>query len=225
MTSSSTRNHWSRRSPPDSAECDSVPFELAGVAGKVFRPATVYGGGPAGQAGALRHAISKALVIMSAAFRGPIKERRPPDPRFSRERTEEVRTEGCQKALPILEAVTIDWSDRVLKEGSAAFPFYWRAHGGQQCVTRREAKMASVRVAVAGPADIPGPSWCGSSLNILMYNSQQSSEKSAGAAISAVYPHLQGSRETLIRSVGAGSPGGAGRCSVSCAPTRNPWVP
>ena len=36
--------------------------------------ATVYGGGPAGQAGALRHAISKALVIMSAAFRGPIKK-------------------------------------------------------------------------------------------------------------------------------------------------------
>ena len=50
------------------------PFELAGVAGKYSVRATVYGGGPAGQAGALRHAISKALVTMSAAFRGPIKK-------------------------------------------------------------------------------------------------------------------------------------------------------
>ena len=50
------------------------PFELAGVAGKYSVRATVYGGGPAGQAGALRHAISKALVIMSAAFRSPLKK-------------------------------------------------------------------------------------------------------------------------------------------------------
>jgi small subunit ribosomal protein S9 len=50
------------------------PFELAGVAGKYSVRATVYGGGPAGQAGALRHAISKALVTMSAAFRTPLKK-------------------------------------------------------------------------------------------------------------------------------------------------------
>ena len=50
------------------------PFELAGVAGKYSVRATVYGGGPAGQAGALRHAISKALVVMSAAFRSPLKK-------------------------------------------------------------------------------------------------------------------------------------------------------
>ncbi len=50
------------------------PFELAGVAGKYSVRATVYGGGPAGQAGALRHAISKALVVMSAAFRAPLKK-------------------------------------------------------------------------------------------------------------------------------------------------------
>jgi small subunit ribosomal protein S9 len=50
------------------------PFELAGIAGKYSVRATVRGGGPAGQAGALRHAISKALVIMSAAFRAPLKK-------------------------------------------------------------------------------------------------------------------------------------------------------
>ncbi|MCC2641250.1 MAG: rpsI [Nitrospira sp.] len=50
------------------------PFELAGVAGKYSVRATVHGGGPAGQAGALRHAISKALVVMSSAFRAPLKK-------------------------------------------------------------------------------------------------------------------------------------------------------
>jgi small subunit ribosomal protein S9 len=34
----------------------------------------VYGGGPTGQAGALRHAIAKALVVLSPAFRGPLKK-------------------------------------------------------------------------------------------------------------------------------------------------------
>ena len=39
-----------------------LPLEMAGVMGKYSISATVYGGGPAGQAGALRHAIARALV-------------------------------------------------------------------------------------------------------------------------------------------------------------------
>ena len=50
------------------------PLELAGAAGKYSIRATVYGGGPTGQAGALRHAISKALVVLSPAYRGPLKK-------------------------------------------------------------------------------------------------------------------------------------------------------
>ena len=50
------------------------PLELAGVNGKYSVRATVHGGGPAGQAGALQQAISKALVVMSAAFRSPLKK-------------------------------------------------------------------------------------------------------------------------------------------------------
>ncbi|MGQ0810963.1 MAG: 30S ribosomal protein S9 [Nitrospiraceae bacterium] len=50
------------------------PLELTGLSGKCSVRATVYGGGPTGQAGALRHAISKALVTMSPALREPLKK-------------------------------------------------------------------------------------------------------------------------------------------------------
>lgn len=51
-----------------------LPLEMAGVTGKYSITATVYGGGPTGQAGALRHAIARALVTMSPAVRAPLKK-------------------------------------------------------------------------------------------------------------------------------------------------------
>ncbi len=51
-----------------------LPLELAGVTGKYSVEATVYGGGPTGQAGALRHAIARALVTMNPALRSPLKK-------------------------------------------------------------------------------------------------------------------------------------------------------
>ena len=39
-----------------------APFEIAGIAGKYDVKASLLGGGSTGQAGALRHAISRALV-------------------------------------------------------------------------------------------------------------------------------------------------------------------
>jgi small subunit ribosomal protein S9 len=50
------------------------PLDLTGVNGKYSIRATVKGGGPTGQAGALRHAIAKALVTMSPALRQPLKK-------------------------------------------------------------------------------------------------------------------------------------------------------
>ena len=67
------------------------PLELAGAAGKYSIRATVYGGGPTGQAGALRHAISKALVVLSPAYRGPLKKEGLLTA-FSCQRTEKVRS-------------------------------------------------------------------------------------------------------------------------------------
>ena len=51
-----------------------LPLEMAGVAGKFSIKATVHGGGPTGQAGALRHAIARALVILNQPLRAPLKK-------------------------------------------------------------------------------------------------------------------------------------------------------
>ena len=51
-----------------------LPLEMAGVMGKYSISATVYGDGPAGQAGALRHAIARALVAMTPTTRPPLKK-------------------------------------------------------------------------------------------------------------------------------------------------------
>ena len=51
-----------------------LPLEMAGLTGKYSINATVYGGGPTGQAGALRHAIARALVVLSPAVRTPLKK-------------------------------------------------------------------------------------------------------------------------------------------------------
>lgn len=50
------------------------PLEVAGLAGTYNVRASVCGGGTTGQAGALRHAIAKALVIMNPALRGALKK-------------------------------------------------------------------------------------------------------------------------------------------------------
>ena len=52
----------------------ALPLEMAGVSGKFSIKATVHGGGPTGQAGALRHAIARALVSLSQPLRAPLKK-------------------------------------------------------------------------------------------------------------------------------------------------------
>lgn len=51
-----------------------LPLEMAGLMGKYSITATVYGGGPTGQAGALRHAIARALVAITPSTRSPLKK-------------------------------------------------------------------------------------------------------------------------------------------------------
>lgn len=50
------------------------PLEVTGLAGTYNVRASVCGGGTTGQAGALRHAIAKALVTMNPALRGALKK-------------------------------------------------------------------------------------------------------------------------------------------------------
>ncbi len=49
------------------------PFTVAGVEGEFDVMATVKGGGLSGQAGAVKHGISKALQLYEPSLRGPLK--------------------------------------------------------------------------------------------------------------------------------------------------------
>lgn len=49
------------------------PLKIAGVEGKFDIHAFVKGGGISGQAGAIRHAISRALCLADATLRAPLK--------------------------------------------------------------------------------------------------------------------------------------------------------
>lgn len=50
------------------------PLELMGMIGKLNVNAKVVGGGPSGQAGALRHGISRALTIVDSDLRPKLKK-------------------------------------------------------------------------------------------------------------------------------------------------------
>jgi small subunit ribosomal protein S9 len=50
------------------------PLELTNTAGQVDVLITVKGGGPSGQAGAVRHGIARALVRFDETFRQPLKK-------------------------------------------------------------------------------------------------------------------------------------------------------
>jgi small subunit ribosomal protein S9 len=50
-----------------------APFKIAGVEGQYDLRVRVHGGGPSGQAGAVRHGIARALVEANPEFRIPLK--------------------------------------------------------------------------------------------------------------------------------------------------------
>jgi small subunit ribosomal protein S9 len=50
-----------------------MPFETTRTNGKFDVKVNVYGGGPAGQAGAIRHGIARALVQADESLRVPLK--------------------------------------------------------------------------------------------------------------------------------------------------------
>jgi small subunit ribosomal protein S9 len=50
------------------------PFETTGNVGKFDVIATLHGGGLSGQAGALRHSISRALLALNPDYRKPLRK-------------------------------------------------------------------------------------------------------------------------------------------------------
>jgi ribosomal protein S9 len=69
--------------------------------------ATVTGGGLSGQAGAVRHGISKALTYFEPELRGRAQEGRLPDPRQPHGRAQEVRQGQGPPLLPVLQALIL----------------------------------------------------------------------------------------------------------------------
>ena len=65
----------------------------------------VTGGGPNGQAGAVRHGIARALIVADATLRGRAQGRGPAHARFAHERAQEIRPAGRAQTVPILETL------------------------------------------------------------------------------------------------------------------------
>ena len=81
------------------------PLVAAGRDGQYDVVCKVTGGGLSGQAGAVRHGISKALIAYEPNLRPTLKTGGFPHPRCARRRAQEVRPSQGAPQLPILEAV------------------------------------------------------------------------------------------------------------------------
>ena len=81
------------------------PLLVANRLGQYDIVVTVDGGGLSGQAGAVRHGLSKALTYFEPELRPAPQEGRLPDPRQPRRRAQEVRPRQGPPQLPVLEAV------------------------------------------------------------------------------------------------------------------------
>ena len=81
-------------------------FTVAGVAGEFDVMCTVKGGGLSGQAGAVKHGISQALIALRAEPAPGAEGRGLPDPRQPRRRAQEVRQAQGAPQLPVLQALS-----------------------------------------------------------------------------------------------------------------------
>jgi hypothetical protein len=84
------------------------PIIAANRAGQYDIVATVAGGGLSGQAGAVRHGISKALTYYEPSLRSRSQEGRLPDPRQPRRRAQEVRQGEGPPVVPVLQALSFN---------------------------------------------------------------------------------------------------------------------
>ena len=82
------------------------PFVVASRVQQFDVVCTVKGGGLSGQAGALRHGISRALIAYDPMLRGAAQGRRLPDPRLAPGRAQEVRPAQGAPQLPVLQALS-----------------------------------------------------------------------------------------------------------------------
>ena len=82
------------------------PLVAANRTGQFDVICTVSGGGLSGQAGAVRHGLSKALTHFEPDLRWRAQARRLPHPRQPRGRAQEVRPRQGPPLVPVLEALS-----------------------------------------------------------------------------------------------------------------------
>ena len=82
-----------------------MPFETTRTQAKFDVRVNVYGGGPAGQAGAIRHGIARALVQADENLRAAAQARRLPHARPARGRAQEGRPQGRAQAAAVQQAL------------------------------------------------------------------------------------------------------------------------
>ena len=83
------------------------PFLVADRYNQFDVVCTVTGGGLSGQAGAVRHGISRALTYYEPELRGDPEGRRLPHPRHARGRAQEVRQGEGPPELPVQQALIL----------------------------------------------------------------------------------------------------------------------
>ena len=81
------------------------PFAIADRLNQYDVICTVKGGGLSGQAGAVRHGLSRALIAYEPELRPTMKKNGFLNPRCPRCRTEEIRPPQSASFLPVLEAL------------------------------------------------------------------------------------------------------------------------
>ena len=85
----------------------TAPLRVAGVEGRFDIRARIHGGGPTGQAGALRHGIARALVEADPELRGVAQARGLPHARRPHRRAQEGRPPQGPQGAAVLEAVAV----------------------------------------------------------------------------------------------------------------------
>ena len=94
-----------------------TPLVLTENADKFDVVATVAGGGVAGQAGAVRLGIARALVVLERRSAQDPQEGRAPHPRRADQGAEEVRAGRRAQAFPVQQALTV-WRARPIGRGA-----------------------------------------------------------------------------------------------------------
>ena len=85
-----------------------MPFEATHTQAKFDVRVNVVGGGMAGQAGAIRHGISRALLVADENLRTPLKRAGLPHARRARQGAQEGRPQEGPQAPAVLQALARD---------------------------------------------------------------------------------------------------------------------